>query len=572
MQALPTASLAAANPGMPYVGGPEALLARFAWNVPPDGVDRSKPMKVFYADRYGGNAIHRNGGGARCASDGTWQIKGCGLNPLAGIDNDGSIGRPGTTTLAESLQEALWSEVFQHALPYGSTRICAVIRTGLHDEQAARPCDRVLGMVVREAAWRPAHFQRAHMFRPAPEVAASLPSDTERVRCAVAQLDRLLPVPIDCSPSEWLSWSPLARLNAGMNEMVRRFAEQFAAAVAKRLMHGTVTASNICLDGRWIDFATASALPGWANYVSCLCRLTDEYLTLTQTLATLCFYIGKYFPVPIEERRGLPQPNELVDTYVGHYKSSLDRRMAGLIGCQGVLAQRVWDTPDGRAAMRQLGQILLHLGTSGSSRRYASPILDSSTGTYDVLAILDIIANTSDPVADARLASLIPSKELRTQLLSAHAAVCAAMYSLADRSNLSLRALQRLVCLYRNKAALVEPLFYRDRMNIQLEEMAQDIHDPGQFNLEAERLWKYAGQRARLLYKDPDGFTCLLWCADEGELVYDALDDMIVACWSGQRKRFTWAEFFDADSLATDVTTCRRDMRAFWGEHLWEML
>jgi hypothetical protein len=54
--------------------------------------------------------------------------------------------------------------------------------------------------------------------------------------------------------------------------------------------------------------------------------------------------------------------------------------------------------------------------------------------------------------------------------------------------------------------------------------------------------------------------------------VYDALDDMIVACWSGQRKRFTWAEFFDADSLATDVTTCRRDMRAFWGEHLWEML
>lgn len=38
--------------------------------------------KIFYAERYGGGAIARNGGGARCGFDGRWQVKGIGANAL----------------------------------------------------------------------------------------------------------------------------------------------------------------------------------------------------------------------------------------------------------------------------------------------------------------------------------------------------------------------------------------------------------------------------------------------------------------------------------------------------------
>ncbi|TLV05008.1 mchC domain protein [Klebsiella indica] len=40
--------------------------------------------KIFYAERYGGGAISRNGGGARCGFDGRWQVKGISANALVG--------------------------------------------------------------------------------------------------------------------------------------------------------------------------------------------------------------------------------------------------------------------------------------------------------------------------------------------------------------------------------------------------------------------------------------------------------------------------------------------------------
>jgi len=50
--------------------------------------DNNAPLladeKVFYAERYGGDAISRHGGGARCGFDGHWQVKGIGANALVG--------------------------------------------------------------------------------------------------------------------------------------------------------------------------------------------------------------------------------------------------------------------------------------------------------------------------------------------------------------------------------------------------------------------------------------------------------------------------------------------------------
>ena len=43
-----------------------------------DGTPLLNDEKVFFAERYGGGAISRNGGGARCGFDGRWQVKGIG--------------------------------------------------------------------------------------------------------------------------------------------------------------------------------------------------------------------------------------------------------------------------------------------------------------------------------------------------------------------------------------------------------------------------------------------------------------------------------------------------------------
>jgi hypothetical protein len=575
MQALPRARTVLVNETLPYDGDRAALLQRFAWAVPPSGVDTGALTRVFFADRYGGVGVHRNGGGARCASDGAWQIKGIGLNPLAGIQNDGSISRPGTATLSECLVEALWSEIFHQALPYGSTRICTVIQTGERDEHAERPVDRVLGTAVREAAWRPAHFLRAPEFRPTPEAAAYLPGDTERVRGAIAVLDRQLPVPEGYSHDVWMALTPLDRLRVGLDEMVRRIAEQIAASVAKRLMHGTLTVSNVCLDGRWIDFASASALPGWAENVKGLIPLMDEYTALLRPFATLCFYIGKYFPVSSQERPALPQPDQLLQTYNACYTNALTRRFSGLIGCQGELARLAWASPAGQGAMWELANVIQTLAVSGRSQRYSSakyPDESSRRGDFDVLAILDCLPPHPREDAQAQLSHMIPSEAQRTRLRHAHEQLYEVMCKSALAAGIPQRGLQRLVRLYRRKSALSEPLFQRDRMQAHVERMVLDSADTGDFPRSAQHLFDQLRHRARLLYADPQGFTCLLWCDDTGELWYDAvLDQVRVDC---RERSWTlgWDQLSAAGSLPADLATCARNARAFWGEHLWNTL
>lgn len=64
--------------------------------------------KLFYAERYGGGAISRNGGGARCGFDGRWQVKGIGANALVGR---GSKQVDGELTLTGAVLEALWGNL-----------------------------------------------------------------------------------------------------------------------------------------------------------------------------------------------------------------------------------------------------------------------------------------------------------------------------------------------------------------------------------------------------------------------------------------------------------------------------
>lgn len=251
------------------------LLKACAWLTPASsragGLGETRQLK---AERYGGRGIGHNGGGARCGLSGSLQIKGTGCNSLRGRDVPADYAHGGMS-LFECIQESLWSEVFSHALPFGAVRTLGVLGS---DEQCwwvterwgaealagryGSPPNLPRGLLVRPAALRPAHFERAALYRPVGNAREELQRDLERTRCCLMLLPQLLPAPAGGMPK---GASLEEVLEAGLVEMATRYAMQSAAAMAKRLVHGNITSSNICLDGRWIDFGSATAIPQWGS-------------------------------------------------------------------------------------------------------------------------------------------------------------------------------------------------------------------------------------------------------------------------------------------------------------------
>lgn len=295
------------NPCLTPPGGKSEILEQFSWLVPMKGsvIDPSTPKKTVFAERYGGYGIHNNGGGVRAAWIGEWIVKGTGINPLSGYseDDESEFRQNGRMALNETIEEAIWGEVLHIALPYGAARMMAVLRT---DESVVNS-DRLVaaGVGVRQFCWRPAHFMRAHRFLVKPEYADLIGSDVGRVKAAIAQLPYLLPAPHGLVLEEYRQLSPTKRLSIGLNEMVRRFAVQMAAAKSKRLCHGYLTTSNICLDGRWNDLHSVTLLRGF-GYRRIGNPFWEEQNTLISTISLLCFYISKYFRDPTTDPKELP--------------------------------------------------------------------------------------------------------------------------------------------------------------------------------------------------------------------------------------------------------------------------
>ncbi len=263
-------------------------------------------------ERYGGEGMGSNGGGVRCATDGILQIKGSGKNILAGEGVDFWHSHGGAS-LHEALREAIWGEVAHIALPLGATRVRAILTTGtktpyLYPEG---PGYAERALIIREAALRPGHFMRSIDFKPQALMRTQFPTDLVRTRHAVQALPAIL-----------LAQFAQASLTANILAMAECFARQLAAANAKRLMHGTPSAANSCLDGRWIDFGTASSVSDYGriilghNDTPDFCNQHQHFLN---TLSELMFYCRKFLPAAISNQ--LPSD----DMVLGHFLQCLQR-------------------------------------------------------------------------------------------------------------------------------------------------------------------------------------------------------------------------------------------------------
>lgn len=213
--------------------------------------------KQFMADQYGSRHEVCNGGSARCGINGHFQIKGIGRNPLVGVNMSESHSH-GKLFIDEAISEAIWGEICHKHLPYGAIRTLAIIKTNVKHKFGYLPDApyKHCALAIREVSVRPAHFERCTFFWPEESYSYLRDNDANRVRKAAPYLSKLL-----------LAENQSASLDDALNILIDRLACQIAASRVKGIPHGSLTSSNISVDGRFLDFGTITAVPDFSNYI-----------------------------------------------------------------------------------------------------------------------------------------------------------------------------------------------------------------------------------------------------------------------------------------------------------------
>ncbi|HDM8173126.1 TPA: YdiU family protein [Vibrio harveyi] len=251
----------------------------------------SGDCKLFWADRYGSKHEVCNGGSARCGFDGHFQVKGIGLTPLL-AQNISKSHSHGKLFLDEAISEAVWGEICHKNLPFGAIRTLAIIKTNVNEEfsylkdKPQKPC----ALAIREFAVRPAHFERATFFWPSKEYMTLRDNDALRVRESIKSLPNIL----DKSNNE--KYASKKKLKDCVFFIIKRIAKQVAYSRVKGIPHGSLTSSNISIDGKFLDFGTITAVPDFGNYVLAdgVGAIWDDHLLIGNWLKNLMVTINKY--------------------------------------------------------------------------------------------------------------------------------------------------------------------------------------------------------------------------------------------------------------------------------------
>jgi hypothetical protein len=422
------AELAWRNPQLP-LSSPE----RYAYAIPaeadPEGMYTTEE-KTFLAERYGGKGTVNNGGGVRCGIDGDVQVKGIGRNGLAGKSPVFWYSHGGAT-LEEGIREAIWGEVCCIALPHGGVRAYAVLATqttcpfpGADGtvEQLPR------GLILREAVLRPAHYLPQPYYEPTDDIAQRYPSDGARTKAAVLAFGKGLSTVLGEPPA---SGFDVDYLNRGLREMIRRFAEQHAAARAKKIMHGTVGCSNISLDGRWLDYGTISTLSDYGPVITGFRQpdFWNEPTALAPTLQNLVYYVGKWLSV--DAGPGLLSYLDVAASYTRIYEERLRLEFLKLTG----LPER-WLAKAEEPVRERLYRVMREINARGNREpfKYSRERLDlpDKFGAYHLNTILKKVCRHADPAAaDAAVRGMLDDASLRARFIAAYFALRAQSLTLA---------------------------------------------------------------------------------------------------------------------------------------------
>lgn len=242
-------------------------------------------VTVGYADRYGGSGIGLNGGSGRAAVVNGYLVKGVGRTPLVSSLTDESHASGGAY-LEESIRETIFAEIVRAEFPCSAIPVLAIIDTGLIQifEESAGPKMERRTLLIRPSFIRPAHFERATAYF------SGNPKEGQQDTLRVSQ------------------FFTQAIATFGQQELTRQYkslwlnwAQQLAYSFVHRLPHGSNTISNICLDGKLLDFGAMSAVPSWANAATMLSRQTFgmQFNVLPRMIRLTGYFFSRYLNVQI---------------------------------------------------------------------------------------------------------------------------------------------------------------------------------------------------------------------------------------------------------------------------------
>lgn len=516
------------------IDDPQELLQTCGFLIPSEleqESDYTFRRTVFSAERYGGQGIGPHGGGVRCGIRGKYQVKGIGSNQLRGPNSLETCfwHAHGGVHLAEAIQEAIWGEVFQEALPYGALRTDAIILTGTkcwYESEYGKKIKAPRALIVRRPVIRPAHFMRAVYHRPDEKDAWI--SDVARVRAAIAQLPGLLPSPLQMEHT----WE---RLESGLHEIAYRYALQCASAHSKRLMHGAINASNIGLDGRWLDYGTATALPSYVNIRSHglpphLPTLWEEHLRLPPVLADLLFYSCKYFPSapPFHFRK----VTALTDWFSRCYETGLSQSLL-------LMAGLLWGAPADAIAItdyQKLGRTLLRILRQGTTRRIISGVPDLSIFGESRLGNILVELARWCPLdcCDTRLSEYLPDTSLRSQVIREYNAVLNRLKALAEHKGVRSTSVRRWLTIHAEKMRRTMPELYRNQLRPKLARIMWEGESPAEIEQHASRYIGTLRDSANILYRPSVGDEVAVWKTSDSKICYHANRDLWIIRQNGR--------------------------------------
>jgi hypothetical protein len=295
-----------------------------------------------YAERYGGVGIANNGGGARCGDIGSFQVKGIGKNPLAAKRSNDVHHTYGGFKAVYAINEAIYAHIINRIAPAGAAEIYGVTLLGPKSAYV-KDTERGWGaQLVREKVLRPASFMRAWTFEIDQARYPTMLSDVGRVRSAHVS-----------------AWKTFGHQNAVMDfliELADRIACQMSFARIARLMHGAVSPSNMCLDGRWLDLTNTTFCCSTKNYAGGN-RNTPSFYEELWAIPSIMEQLAKYFV----KYMGLALPvREIKEHYRNAAREGLTHHLSYIFGLD--------EFPTGaldRAETRSLRDVVMRALSSG---------------------------------------------------------------------------------------------------------------------------------------------------------------------------------------------------------------
>jgi|GEM_PF-3728321 len=218
-------------------------------------LDRSI-KKTMKAERYGGPGTGRNGGGVRCGIIDDVQIKGAGTNCLVGKRSPLSHSN-GTLNIIDACQEAIFSEVLNKLLPWGTGGVLGILFTGSAGavsfyEQGEDIQFMQGALLLREPVLRAAHFFPPEKFVPLARYEPDIDLGDERYTRLFDDLEGYLG-----KEKEFIRT---------IAQYAQRAAMQFSYANVAGITHGSLSVSNLGIDFKWIDLNCASTVDNFRNY------------------------------------------------------------------------------------------------------------------------------------------------------------------------------------------------------------------------------------------------------------------------------------------------------------------